>query len=148
METEIIKELRNIIQKHTVHYEVWPHYEIANGKRVMVGFDLELHGTHDHGTTKLSPGCTLCLETFSDLRRVAEWILPREERPSQYDIPPFDHALHASPKRPFEVVLPIKIEHRNHFFDPVDSCEERCLKEMQAKLAGLGAAGGREVRTS
>jgi hypothetical protein len=147
MEPEIVKELRDIIQRHTVRYEVWPHYEISNGKRAMVGFDLELHGTHDHGTTKLSPGCALCLETFRDLRRVAEWVLPKEERLSQYEIPPFDHALHASSKGPFEVVLPIKIEHRHNFFDPVDSCEERCLREMQAKLTELGAPGGRDVRT-
>ena len=71
---------------------------------------------------------------------------PKEERPSQYEIPPFDGALHASPKGPFEVVLPIRIEHRHNFFDQVDSCEERCLKEMETRLAELGAHGGRGAR--
>ena len=146
METETIRELKQIIEKHTVRYEVWPHYEMAAGKRVIVGFDLELCGTHDHGNTRLSPGCHLCKETYSDLRCVAEWILPKEDRPSAYDIPPFDESLHGSAKGTFEVVVPIRIEHRHGFFDPVDACEERCLKEMEEKLAELGVSRGRATR--
>lgn len=142
MEKDQIEDLRQIIEKHTVRYQVWPHYEMNDGKRVMVGFDLELHGTHDHGTTRLSPGCHLCTETYSDLHRIAEWMLPTDQRPSQYDIPPFDASLYASAKGAFEVVVPIRIEHRHNFFDPVDGCEERCLKEMQGKLADLGVSNG------
>lgn len=141
MPTDITKELKEIIVKHTVRYHVWPHYEFHAGKRVMVGFDLELYGTHDHGKTKLSPGCHLCRETFADLERIAQWILPKGERPSRYDIPPFDPSLHSSPKGNFEVVLPIRIEHRENVFDPIDSCEERCLKEMLGRLAELGVQG-------
>jgi len=147
MEDATIRELRQIIAKHTVRYEVWPHYEVTEGKRVVVGFDLELYGTHDHGNTRLSPGCHLCAETFADLRRVAQWILPKEERPSQYDIPPFDQSLHASASGRFEVAVPIRIEHRHGHFGPVDDCEERCLKEMQEKLAELGVSTGRRGRS-
>lgn len=138
MQADITSELKDLIAKHTVHYEVWPHYEICEDKRVMVGFDLELHGTHGHGTTRMSPGCSLCEETFTDMRRIAEWILPKEKRPSQYEIPPFDQSLHGSAKGPLEVVVRIRIEHRHNFFEPTDSCEERCLKEMQRALAELG----------
>ena len=46
----------------------------------------------------------------------------------------------------FKVVLPIRIEHRHNFFDPVDSCEERCLKEMREKLDALGALSGHSAR--
>lgn len=143
MERDTGQELRQIIDKHTVHYKVLPHYEIDDGKRVMVGYDLELYGSHDHGNTRSSPGCHLCTETYADLRRVAEWILPKEQRPSQYDIQPFDASLHASGSGPLEVVLPIRIEHRHDFFGPVDNCEQRCLKEMQEKLAELGVSSGR-----
>jgi hypothetical protein len=142
MESNVINALKEIIRKHAVRYEVWPHFEISGGKRVMVGFDIDLCGTHDHGTTRLSPGCHLCTETYTDLRRLAEWILPKEQRPSQYEIPPFDQSLRASPSGPFEVVVPIRIEHRHGFLDPVDDCEERCLKEMQGKLAELGVTTG------
>lgn len=145
MENGPITELKQIIEKHTVRQEVWPHYEMAGGKRVLVGFDLELYATHDHGSTRLSPGCRACVETFADLKRIADWILPKEPRNSQYEIPPFEPSLRASGSGPFEVVLPIRIEHREHFFDPVDECEERCLREMQAKLAALGVSSGRRA---
>lgn len=146
MEINPVTELKRIIERHTVRYEVWPHYGIADGKRVIVGFDLELYGTHDHGDTRLSPGCRRCSDTFADLRRVAEWILPKEQRPSQYEIVPFDQSLHAAAGGRFEVMLPIRIEHRHGFFGPVDDCEERCLKEMQQKLAELGVPCGRGAK--
>lgn len=142
MERDFIQQLRQIVEKHTLRYVVAPHYEMNEGKRVMVGFDLELHGTHDHGTTRLSPGCHLCMETYQDLHRVAECVLPKEQRPSEYEIPPFDASLYASSNGTFEVVLPIRIQHRHHFFEPVDGCEERCLKEMQGELAELGVSKG------
>jgi hypothetical protein len=146
MESDTISRLKAIIEKHAVRYQVWPHYEMHDGQQVMVGFDLELHGTHDHGNTRLSPGCRLCTETFADLRQIAEWIVPKEERPSRYDLPPFDQALHGSRKGPLEVILPIRIEHRHDFFSPVDDCEQRCLAEMEQSLAGLGISGGRGTR--
>jgi hypothetical protein len=143
MKDTTITTLKQIIDKHRVRYEVWPHYEMADGKQVCVGFDLELHGTHDHGNTRLSPGCRLCSETSADLQRIAEWILPTGRRPSQYEIPPFDQSLHASASGRFEVVLQIRIQHRHGFFDRVDECEERCLKEMREKLMELGVSSGR-----
>lgn len=147
MESDSIRRLQAIVEKHTVRYEAWPHYEMNDGKRVMVGFDLELHGTHDHGNTRSSPGCRLCAETFADLRQVAEWILPKEDRLSRYDLPPFDQSLHGSRKGPLEVILPIRIEHRHDFFSPVDDCEQRCLTEMEQSLAELGVSGGRGTRS-
>ena len=63
-----------------------------------------------------------------------------------YDIPPFDASLRESAKGgAFEVVVAIRIEHRHGFFDPVDPCEERCLKEMCEKLTELGVSGGRST---
>ena len=142
MESETVKELKQIIEKQTVRYEVWPHYEIVKGDRVIVGFDLELYGTHEQGKTSLSPGCGLCEETYAGLRHLAESILPSEQRPSTYEIPPFDASLHESAGGVFEVVAAIRIEHRHGFFDPVDACEERCLKEMCQKLTDLGVSAG------
>ena len=61
METDVIKALKEIIRKHTVRYEVWSHFEISEGKRVMVGFDIELYGTHDHGATVFPPAAICAL---------------------------------------------------------------------------------------
>ncbi len=38
-----------------------------------------------------------------------------------------------------DVTLSVKIVHRRGFDQPVDDCEMRCLKEMKAHLAELGA---------
>ena len=140
----IIHQLKELSQKHRVCYEVWPETLMVKGQKTKVGFELELYGTHAHGETKLLPGCSICVETFRDLRKIAGWIIPKEERDSYYDIEPFDHAIRERPShnlRP-EVVLKIKILHKHGFDKPVDSCEERCLKEMREKLAELGVWQG------
>jgi hypothetical protein len=147
MEEDKIRQLKEAVEKHTVHYEVSPHYEVDDAKRIMVGFDIELHGTHNHGNTRLTPGCELCTQTYADLQLIAEWVVPKEERPSEYDIPPFYPSLTESGRGPFEVVLPIRIEHRHRFLDPVDDCEQRCLAEILKNLADLGVRAGHRGRS-
>jgi hypothetical protein len=141
---ETVERLKDIVEMHQVCYEVWPELLIVKGQQLKVGFDLELVGTHEHGTSTFSPGCPRCLRTFEDLRQIAEWIMPKEERPSRYEIEPYDRALHESAQRKFvpEVVLRMTILHRHGFDQPVDECEERCLKEMRGKLSELGVRAG------
>ena len=141
METEVMEELGAIIQKHAVHYRIWPRYEICDHKRLMVGFNFELHGTLGHGNMSLSPECPVSTATYADLRRLAEWMLPKQEYSSRFEIPPFDRSLHTcSVKGPREVVVPIQIEHRDNRLRPrpVDDCQHRCLRKMQQKLAEMG----------
>ena len=56
----------------------------------------------------------------------------------------FDQALHLTHKHNLqpEVVLTLKILHRQGFNDPIDECEERCLKEMEDTLTALGVRRG------
>lgn len=147
--TEVnVCELQELAEKHAVRYEVWMEYGMVEGAVRPVGFELDLLGTHDHGHTVFSPGCDLCKETYGDLRKIAGRILPTAERPTVYNIAPFDHALHLTPKRGLapEVRLSVHIEHRHDRDQPIDSCEELCLKEMEGKLASLGIKGGRGTR--
>ncbi|MEW6211364.1 MAG: hypothetical protein AB1631_23565 [Acidobacteriota bacterium] len=141
---ETIDRLRRFVQKHRVCYEVWPEYLMVKGKREKVGFELMLSGANDHESGQAVPGCERCRETFDDLRQIAEWIMPDEERDSRYEIAPYDHSFHSSPKRKLrvEVALSIRILHRRGFDQPADACEERCLKEMLTKLTELGAFEG------
>jgi hypothetical protein len=139
-----IEQLHELVQKHEVCYEVWPEYLMVQGKRVQVGFGLELSGTHGHGSGRVLPGCPKCEQIFEVLRQIAEWIRPQEGRPSRYDIQPFDRSLHEAPKRGFrpEVALTLKILHWQGGDLPVDPCEGLCLKEMRGKLAELGVPEG------
>jgi len=144
-----IERLREIACSHQVCYEVWPERSVAEGRAIRIGFELQLCGANAHtsadGPNHPVPGCAHCVSTYGELQQIAEWILPREERPSRYEIQAFDHSLHIAPKKRksrSEVVLTIHIMHRHDFNRPVDDCEDRCLKEMQQRLRELGIVEG------
>ena len=131
----------DLVKRYRVCWEVWPEYLMVGGKQQQVGFELELSGTHEPGTGYVSPGCPNCRQIYSALLAIADWILPKEERPSRYEIGPYEQALRYSAirgSRP-DVTLSVKIVHRRGFDQPVDQCETRCLKEMKEHLSELGA---------
>ena len=133
--------LMDLVKRYQVCWEVWPEYLMVDGKQQQVGFELELSGTHEPGTGHVSPGCPACRHVYSALLAVAGRILPKEERPSRYEIGPYEQALRYSAvrgNRP-DVTLSVKIVHRRGFDQPVDQCETRCLKEMKEHLSELGA---------
>ena len=144
-----MEQLRAIARKHQVCYEVWPERSVAEGRKIQIGFELQLCGTNSHVAAKGEqpvPGCEYCHSTYEDLREIAEWILPREERPSRYEIGGFDRSLHVAPHSRHsrsEVVVRIHILHRSDFNREVDECENRCLKEMRGRLNQLGIAEGK-----
>ena len=138
----VFDRLREISRTHEVCYEVCPEWSIKDGQKIQIGFELELCGISSNGKCLHPlPGCPHCVRAYNEMRKIAEWILPREERPSRYEIQGFDRALHVAPsKRQHrnEVVVRIVIMHRSDFNRPVDDCESRCLKEMRERLADLG----------
>lgn len=139
---ETIERLKALVREHRVCWEVWPEqFAVKDRGPLKVGFDLVLNGAHAHDTDRPSPGCEKCRTIFEHLREITEWIVPKVERPSRYDIQIFDHAIHFAPERRnrSDVALTIKILHRSEIDRPVDECEVRCLDEMKAKLARIGA---------
>lgn len=144
------ERLLEIVEKHEVCYEVWPERSVAAGRKIQIGFELQLCGTNSHiaaaGDHQSVPGCEYCHSTYEDLRKIAEWILPRDERPSRYEIGAFDRSLHVAPHSRHsrsEVVLTIHILHRADFNSDIDDCENRCLKEMKGRLKQLGIYEGK-----
>ena len=73
-----------------------------------MGFHVRLWGVHAKGVRAM-PGCPRCREIEQELRRIAD-----------------------------EVALSVRLVHREGYEQPVDSCEERCLKEIVARLRELG----------
>ena len=140
----LAERLKEIARRHQTCYEVWPEWSTKDGQKLQIGFELQLCGVNEHAVPNGKhpvPGCPQCFHTYSELREIAEWILPLEERPSRYDIQGFDHALHQAPskrQRRSEVVVTVVIMHRSDFNRPVDDCESRCLREMREKLSRLG----------
>jgi hypothetical protein len=144
-----MERLREIACRHQLCYEVWPERSVLEGRAIRIGFELRLCGANTHtsdgGLDHELPGCAHCVQTYGELRQIAESILPRDERPSRYEIGAFDRALHVAPHSRHsrnEVVVPIHIMHRHDFNREVDDCEDRCLKEMQQRLRELGIVEG------
>jgi hypothetical protein len=137
--------LKQLVVRHKVCWEVVPIWHVPpGGGQVKIGFEVDLYGTHDHPEQPPLPGCHECHAVFSDLRRIATAVLPPSDRPSRYDIEPYDASIAFSPRRHMrkDVVLAIEIVHRDHFDRDIDDCETHCLRDIESALRALGACPG------
>jgi len=133
-----------LVERFRVCWEAWPEYLYVGQEKRQVGFALELCGTHEPGTEHPGPACPRCKPVFLALHAIANHVLPREERMSVYRVSSFDQALHHSPlrrNRP-DVVLTVRIVHREGVHRPVDTCQFRCFEEMRRHLRDLGVPEG------
>jgi len=133
--------VRDLVQRYQVCWETYKEEALVTCGVRAIGFGIDLFGTHEPGIEHVSPGCEHCKRVQSALKQIAEWILPREERPSMYEVSVEDQSLIYSPQRRNrpDVLVRIRILHRSGFEQPIDDCEVRCLKEMEQTLLALGA---------
>ena len=135
-------DLKFLVQRHKVCFESYPIWHVPlGGGKVAIGYELDLIGTHDHAQHPVTPGCDECKPDQRALLKIANAILPPNDRASRYAVEPYDVALHFSPRRKMrkDLVVAIDVMHREQFDRPVDECEMRCLREMKEKLKELGA---------
>lgn len=132
-------DLKEWVKKHKVCWELLPHQAVMGSKIIQVGFELYLYAQHLEGA-KPSPGCEECYELYKKLHEIALLTLPTENRPTRYEITPFDSAFHMRPKNRLktEVQLMLLIIHRTEYMNPVDDCEVKCSAEIQKKLKEMG----------
>jgi hypothetical protein len=133
--------LAEFVRHHRVHYDVVPEAVVGPKGRTTVGFELRLFAVHEKGAHAV-PGCSKCTALVDPLRELARCLMPSEERPTLIAIEPFGRALYDSTTVPGadEVALSVRLTHRGEYHRAVDACEERCLKEMRARLKALGIA--------
>lgn len=139
------EELRNLIRRHRVCWEVWPLFYLdKNGNKVQIGFDLEIIGTHSEGQQVLEPGSQESAEILQDLKTVAESVIPQEKLRCRSEIQVFDNLIQYSPLRKFreDFTVGVKITHRSGYDRPVDECEVQCIRQIEEKLKELGAQKG------
>src|SRR5581483_9465435 len=119
--------LSDFVNRYQICWEVWPEYVMVGSKERQVGLELELTGTPEPGTDHVGPGCPACRRVYSALHAIADWVLPKEERPSRYEIGPYEQAVRYSAARGSrpDVTLSVKVLHRRGFDQPVDQCEIR-----------------------
>jgi hypothetical protein len=135
-------DLMRVVEQYKVVWAVYPEWgPDEHWRQQKVGFDLELIGTHFQPQHPPSPGCPECRQVYDALHQIAEWILPKAERRSRYEIDAFDGKLAMSLRHGLreEITLTIRIVHRDDYRRPVDECENTCLAEMERNLSALGA---------
>lgn len=135
-------DLKQLVKDYKVSWAVYPEWgPDERWESQKVGYDLELVGTHFQPQHAPSPGCPECSEVYDALHRIGEWILPKGEHATRYQIDRFDGRLATSPRHGFrqEVTLTIRIVHRGDYRRPIDECESTCLLDMERNLSALGA---------
>ncbi len=127
------------VLEHKVTWEIGPLQELVDHHAATVGFELRLFGRH-RPDARANPGCHECLALHQRLRAIAAAAFPRDDRPSRYEIEPFDGAFHLRPEADWtnEVQLTVRIVHGNGYLRPLDECEKRCADEIQAALRRMG----------
>ena len=134
-------KLRALVKRYEVVWSVRPEDLIREpGGVVHVGFLLELAGNHGGEDHAPLPGCARCRELYRDLVCIVRWAVPKESTECRYDIEPFDASLHyeGSPHTRAEVVLTLRISHRQRWDAPVDTVETQCLHFVEQRLSQLG----------
>ena len=129
-----------LIRRHRVRYEVNPYYVLARDQRVLSGFDIELYGTNLFGAGRWLPGNEQSVETYRDLHRIAEWILPKVNGRIKCEILPYDNAVHACAKSHMEpeVLLTVRISHFDGLIQPANEEQEECVREARLRLSEVG----------
>ena len=135
-----LAEFAAFAREHHVHFEVQPDVLVRTGERVKIGFEIRVWALHARGARAL-PGCEKCRDLAGELRRFTEWAVPSEHRPTRIEIEPFHPALYESREvtGADEIALSIRLAHREGWDQPIDACEERCLKEIRLRLRSAGA---------
>jgi hypothetical protein len=127
-------QVRQIVEHLHACYEVWPEWAMVNDRRVQVGFELDLCANAGR------PGGGPDVEVYDELKQIAAFVLPHDPGDAEFDVLPFDSSFHESARRGFrpEIVLALRILHRHGFDQPVDPCEEGCLRQIEGALTQLG----------
>jgi len=147
-----LSHLRDLVKEHGVAFEFHPAFSMATGKRVQVGYDVELYGAHDgeHGPHREpQAGCDRCAEVWERLREIVAEIVTAEGGDSIYRVDPFRPGLTLANKRKGPdgrdreaVELVLEIRHKGEHGEGIDPCEEECLRPVIDSLREVGAHEG------
>lgn len=154
MFTQVVEaKVKAVVQRHRVVFEVLRALEVVDGKRLAVGYDLELRGAHPRDGRGLLPGCQRCEQVWADLAGIAYSLWPAfEDRATTFRVDPFDRALLAPPPGRDgvrdEVRLTLRIRHWANLFAPDPEGEERCVRELREALRSIGACEGSWSRSA
>lgn len=134
------QDVKGLVERFHVCRDVWPEYAFFNHEKRQIGFELDFSGSPQDEEKHPEPGSDKCLEIYKALVRIAEEVLPQANKDATYQIEPYDQSIHYSPKRGNrpEVVLKVRILHREAFERPIDASEFQYLEKLQSQLEECG----------
>jgi len=144
LETSDSAGIKALVKRFRVCWEVYPLQILAKEGIRKIGFDLELFGTPECGNEHMMPGCQHCQRVEAALEEIANWIMQRESSSCTHMVCADGASLSYAPvraNRP-DVDVRVFIGHRHDWDQPMDECEERCLKDIEQALTELGACKG------
>lgn len=138
-----LSELREVVLKHHVHFEVQPEIVILGPERRKVGYEIRLWAVHPKGARVL-PGCGKCRALTDALRQILAAVLPIDDRSTWHVIEPPAPRVYdsAAVEGADEVAVSVRLLHRQDYDFPAGACQERCLREIRCALKLLGAREG------
>ena len=73
METlEVNSQMEPIVAAYGIFWQMWPQFEQIDGERRLVGFEVELIGSHPSDANHLDPSCPMCHHVRSVLLDIAD----------------------------------------------------------------------------
>jgi hypothetical protein len=131
--------LAAFVKERRVRFTLAPERVMGADGPIPVGFDVRLLAWHGHEHHTLE-ACPVCASLETHLREVAEFLIGVGEKPAEIEIDPDYSALYDSRDAPGtdDLALDLRVLRRGHDDRPVGAVEERYLKEITARLKGLG----------
>jgi hypothetical protein len=69
--------VQSLVTEYGVFWQFWPQFEQTHGERRLVGFEVELIGSHTSDLNHVDPACATCRHVRSVLLAIAD-LMPEE----------------------------------------------------------------------
>lgn len=66
--------VQSLVTEYGVFWQSWPQFEQTHGERRLIGYEVELIGSHNSDLNHLDPACSTCRHVRSVLLAIAEAI--------------------------------------------------------------------------
>jgi hypothetical protein len=67
-------QVQSLVTEYGVFWQSWPQFEQTRGERRLIGYEVELIGSHNSDLNHLDPACSTCRHVRSVLLAIAEAI--------------------------------------------------------------------------
>jgi hypothetical protein len=132
-----VASTRSWAKENKAAWEVEPLFEMHDGERIQVGFQLDLYARLPGGL----PTSEQAFGAFWDrLREIAESLLPLVGSHARMALDPFDAAGRLRPETGFapEVLLQARLFHASDSFEPLDEGDRDRMRSIEERLKELG----------